>query len=146
MCKYIIKILKKKLSWIWFIDDAYAQGNANKFSNQRVKTRKKNWFRFEKTLIAFNIDDNYIHFLVFQLISPSGEMQKFEVSNELIKNIFDRKICKLIIVSSKHECVIFRLDRIVKFLFSFFFLFFRSNWKCTRWFMSVCTLHRLRVI
>lgn len=88
-----------------------------------MKTRKKNWFRFEKTLIAFNIDDNYIHFLVFQLISPSDEMQKFEVSNELIKNIFDRKICKLIIVSSKHECIIFRLGRIVKFLFSFFFFF-----------------------
>lgn len=53
-------------------------------------------------------------------------MQKFEVSNELIKNIFDRKICKLIIVvSSRVNTNVLFLDLVALWnSFSLFFSFF----------------------
>lgn len=44
-----------------------------------MKTRKKNFFNRED-VIAFNIDDDYTHFLVFQLISLAKN------SSELIIN------------------------------------------------------------
>lgn len=51
-------------------------GNAINF---RMKTRKKNFFNRED-VIAFNIDDDCTHFLVFQLISLAKN------SSELIIN------------------------------------------------------------
>lgn len=48
-----------------------------------MKTRKKNFFNRED-VIAFNIDDDCTHFLVFQLISlakNSSELIIFEIEN-----------------------------------------------------------------